>query len=94
MPVREMTGEEMLGGTAVVAFAGQGSSTPRSKFICPKCKNKSGVTISYGYPSDEQWEQAERNEIVLGGCILVEGGPDRQCLSCSNQWLIPRRKFR
>ena len=79
MPVYEMTAEEMLGGSAVVAFADSVSRFAR-KFICPKCKQKTGVTISYGYPSAELWEQAELNEIVLGGCMQEEGAPDRQCL--------------
>ena len=91
MPVYEMTAEEMLGGSAVVAFAGSDSRFAQ-KFICPKCKQKSGVTISYGYPGDEMQGEAERNEIVLGGCVQEEGAPDRQCLSCGHQWLIVRRR--
>lgn len=62
-----------------------------SKLICPKCKQKSGVSISYGFPGDEMQEEAERNEIVLGGCVQEEGAPEKQCLSCGNQWSSARR---
>ena len=57
-------------------------------FRCPNCKEKKGVVISYGYPSDELFEAADRNEAVLGGCMQAEGDPDRQCLSCGHQWVV------
>lgn len=66
-------------------------SDPR--FICPRCKQKTGVDIIYGYPSKELWEESKRNEVVLGGCMQALGqDPDRQCLSCGHQWDIVRRK--
>lgn len=92
MPVYEITAEEMLGGGALVMFAHPGFFRARRRFVCPKCKQKSGVPISYGYPTDEMQEQVERREIVLGGCTLEEGRPDRQCLDCGHKWLIVRRK--
>ena len=61
-------------------------------FICPKCDQKTGVTISYGYPTDEALQQAERNEVVLGGCMREIGAHDRQCVNCGHQWQIVRRK--
>ena len=51
-------------------------------FRCPQCKKKDGVNISYGYPSNELFEEVERNEAVLGGCMQEFGAPDRQCLGC------------
>lgn len=60
-------------------------------FICPSCKQKKGVNIIYGYPTEEAFEEAERNEAVLGGCMQEIGAPDRQCLNCSHQWEIVRR---
>ncbi len=36
-------------------------------FRCPECKQKAGVKIVYGYPSEELFEQAERDEVALGG---------------------------
>jgi len=64
----------------------------RALFICPRCKQKRGVNIDYGYPSHELFEQAERNEAVLGGCMQALGDPDRQCLNCGHQWEIVRRR--
>lgn len=63
-------------------------------FVCPSCKQKRGVTILYGYPTEEALKQAERNEAVLGGCMQEIGAPDRQCLSCGHQWEIVRRGAR
>lgn len=62
------------------------------RFICPSCKQKTGVNISYGYPTDELFEEAERNEAVLGGCMQYPNDPDRQCLACGHRWEIIRRK--
>jgi len=55
-------------------------------FVCPNCRQKRGVNISYGYPSPELIQQVERNEAVLGGCMQAIGDPDRQCLNCGHQW--------
>lgn len=62
------------------------------RYKCPKCRQKTGVNISYGYPSDELFEQAALNQAVLGGCMQEIGQPDRQCLSCNHQWEIVRRR--
>jgi uncharacterized protein YlaI len=67
-------------------------STPPRLFICPACKQKRGVDISYGMPTPELVEQAERNEAVIGGCCLpLIDDPTRQCLDCHHQWAITRR---
>jgi hypothetical protein len=63
----------------------------KRKYICPSCKQKTGVEILYGMPSDEGFEMAERGEIVLGGCCWPLDGPERECLSCGHQWRIKRR---
>lgn len=69
------------------------ASEPR--FRCPKCKQKRGVDISFGYPTPELVEQFNRNEAVLGGCSLpLIGDPERQCLDCGHQWEIVRRVSR
>jgi hypothetical protein len=62
------------------------------KFLCPQCKQKTGVNILYGYPTIEAFEQSERNEIKFGGCVLMEGQPERHCTSCEHEWQIVRRK--
>lgn len=61
------------------------------RFRCPQCKQKTGVNIIYGHPTEELWKQSERNEVALGGCVQDIDAPDRQCLSCGHQWQITRR---
>ena len=62
------------------------------KYVCPACKQKSGVNILYGMPSHEGVEMAERGEIALGGCCIDLEGPERKCVLCGNEWRIKRRK--
>jgi hypothetical protein len=59
---------------------------PSRKYICPKCKQKRGVTIMYGMPP----APPEEDE-VFGGCVIEEGQPDRHCLNCEHEWQIVRR---
>lgn len=62
-------------------------------FVCPSCREKRGVAITYGFPSLELIEKVERGEAVLGGCSLpIIGDPERQCLACGHQWEIVRRR--
>lgn len=42
----------------------------RKPLKCEKCGQKSVVKIVYGFPSDELFERAERNEVILGGCCM------------------------
>jgi hypothetical protein len=34
-------------------------------FICPECKEKEGVDIVYGYPTDEAFKSANEGKLVL-----------------------------
>lgn len=76
----------------LVALKVKSRGGPRHR--CPSCGQKAGVSILYGYPTEESFEQAERNEIALGGCSQLIGAPNRQCLSCGHQWLLARRSRR
>ena len=50
---------------------------------CPECgKTDVVVPILYGYPSDEAMEAAERDEIVLAGCMVGETDPSYYCRRC------------
>ncbi len=50
---------------------------------CPDCGRTAVVVpILYGYPSDEAMEAAERDEIVLAGCIVGESDPSYYCRRC------------
>jgi len=66
-------------------------STPH-KYICPSCKAKEGVDILYGMPTPESFENAERGELAIGGCVIEDNQPDRRCLKCEHEWQIKRRK--
>jgi hypothetical protein len=61
------------------------------KYICPKCKAKTGVNILYGYYGFEYGELEEKGEVVLGGCTIEMGQPERACTSCGHEWNIKRR---
>lgn len=61
------------------------------KYICPVCKQKTGVDILYGMPTDESFELAGKNLLALGGCCMALGGPERSCTSCGHEWRIKRR---
>ncbi len=61
------------------------------KYICPACKQKTGVDILYGMPTDEAFELAGKNLLALGGCCIDLDGPERSCTSCGHEWRIKRR---
>ena len=50
---------------------------------CPKChKRDQVVRVSYGYPSPEGIEAANRGEISLGGCVQRPDSPKFICQHC------------
>ena len=53
---------------------------------CPKCHSAKVAPIMYGMPSYEGFQEAERGEVILGGCIVMPGQPDYGCLDCKHQW--------
>ena len=56
------------------------------KYECPKCKNKTGIAILYGYPSPESQEKSRQGELKLGGCIINGGEPKYYCIQCHHEW--------
>jgi len=62
------------------------------KYFCPACRQKHGVDILYGMPTELAFDMAARGEVVLGGCCIDLGGPERECTSCGHQWRIKRRE--
>ena len=54
---------------------------------CPKCGGKV-VKIVYGMPTPELYEQAERKEVVLGGCCInLDGNPQWACVECEQVFI-------
>lgn len=52
---------------------------------CPHCGGKV-LPITFGEPSAELCEKAERGEVILGGCCIILDGPDYQCVDCGAQF--------
>lgn len=50
---------------------------------CPRCGALAVVPIVYGMPSLELFEMAKRGEVLLGGCSLWPGQPERGCVECN-----------
>ncbi len=50
---------------------------------CPVC-GAAAVPVAYGYATSEMAQEADRGEVVLGGCVLglPNGDPAWACLSC------------
>lgn len=53
------------------------------QYICPSCRQKTGVEILYGMPTELAFEMAGRGEIVLGGCCVDLEGPERECTAAA-----------
>lgn len=58
--------------------------------ICPQCKSNNIIPIMYGMPAPEAFEEAEKGNLKLGGCIVYIGGgqPDRYCKDCEHEWCV------
>ncbi|MEI2729157.1 MAG: hypothetical protein V9E85_08590 [Candidatus Nanopelagicales bacterium] len=48
---------------------------------CPTCGKKL-VPVLYGYPDSEDFEEANRGEIVIGGCMVGDFDPVLACPRC------------
>lgn len=53
--------------------------TTTRKTKCPRCGSAS-IPIVYGFPSGGLFEEADRGELALGGCMVEEGQPTRRCV--------------
>jgi len=50
---------------------------------CPRCGVGRVIPIVYGYPGQGMFEQAQRGEIALGGCVIMPGQPHTtECPVC------------
>lgn len=64
------------------------------KYICPACRQKTGVNIMYGMPSPALFESAGLGEVALGGCLISDDNPERHCTACGAEWSIKRKPNR
>jgi hypothetical protein len=56
--------------------------------VCPTCGSEQRIPIMYGKPGPGTIAQAERGEIVLGGCSIFDDSPRWQCRQCGTRWGI------
>lgn len=59
----------------------------RAPKICKKCGG-AVVPVIYGLPTREVGEEADRGEVVLGGCVIDEGDyHDLECTQCHQGYI-------
>jgi len=57
-----------------------------NRYRCPVCNGRNILPIAYGFPTHEAREQADRDEIALGGCLVGPDNPTRLCKDCGHRW--------
>ncbi len=53
---------------------------------CPECGSDDVAEIVYGFPGPELAEQAERGEVILGGCCVPLAPAKWGCHACDHEW--------
>jgi DNA-directed RNA polymerase subunit RPC12/RpoP len=53
---------------------------------CPNCGSKNSLRNIYGMPSHELFTEAKNGKVKLGGCCIIEDGPEYFCMDCENEW--------
>ncbi len=49
---------------------------------CVRCGSSDAIPIVYGLPTWEAVEEAQRGQIVLGGCVIGHESPAFECAGC------------
>ncbi len=55
---------------------------------CTMCGSMDTIPIVYGYPGPEMMEEAQRGEVILGGCCVIEDQPNQECRACGAQFAL------
>ena len=50
---------------------------------CPKCNSELVLDITYGYPSEEAFED---KSFFSGGCCISDDSPAYHCTSCEHDF--------
>jgi len=66
----------------------------RKGSTCPSCAKGKLVPIVYGLPMEDLMEQAQRGEVILGGCVVTQmidgdvtwGDPELGCSACERKF--------
>ena len=62
---------------------------------CPECGSTEVIPIVYGMPGLDLMQAADRGEVALGGCVIVEGfDPTHSCRVCGHEFQPPARAQR
>lgn len=51
---------------------------------CVVCGGTEWIPIAYGLPGPEMEAKAEREEVILGGCLIFDDAPTHACRSCGS----------
>jgi len=61
---------------------------------CPTCQTDTVVPVVYGFPTDDTFEAADRGEVALGGCVIIDapwehrGQRELRCTTCgARSWV-------
>ncbi|SOC50275.1 hypothetical protein SAMN05660748_3017 [Blastococcus aggregatus] len=54
--------------------------------VCPRCGREDSVPLIYGMPNPDDFKEAERGTVVLGGCLMPEEPAAFACRTCELQW--------
>jgi len=66
----------------------------RASWDCPHCGSHELIPIVYGMPGPELAEAAERNELVLGGCVVSSDDPTHRCRNCGRDLRVDVKQER
>jgi hypothetical protein len=67
---------------------------PQTTPPCPQCHSPAQVIpILYGLPASAAFDAAERDEIILGGCVIDRFSPMWHCKACHEDFglRVPER---
>jgi transcription elongation factor Elf1 len=53
---------------------------------CPQCGSFDVVSIMYGLPSPKGFDEEAKGKIVLGGCDVGDGDPQKHCKACGTEF--------
>jgi hypothetical protein len=62
------------------------SKNDTSNATCPKCGSADIIPIGYGLPTEEAFKKAHRGLLVLGGCLVGAGMPQKACKRCEHRF--------
>ncbi len=54
--------------------------------VCPGCGKEDSIPLVYGLPGFDLFQQAERGNVALGGCMVPGEEPVLSCRSCGREW--------